>query len=56
MLSITVNVDCVVIVDVKLCGDIKCANKGTCMDSMRGFKCTCQFGYKGLKCEEGKFL
>ena len=48
--------DCSVIVDVKLCDDIKCANGGTCKDTLSGFKCTCASGYKGLKCEEGRFL
>ena len=47
---------CSVIVDVKLCDDVKCANGGTCKNTMSGFKCTCAFGYKGLKCEEGRFL
>ena len=48
--------DCFVIVDVKLCDDVKCAHGGTCKDTMSGFKCTCASGYKGLKCEEGRFL
>ena len=48
--------DCFAIVDVKLCDDVKCAHGGTCKDTMSGFKCSCASGYKGLKCEEGRFL
>ena len=48
--------DYFVIVDVKLCDNVTCANGGTCKDTLSGFKCTCAFGYKGLKCEEGRFL
>ena len=42
------------VIVIKVCADVTCANNGTCKDTMSGFKCTCAPEYKGPTCEEGR--
>ena len=39
--------------DIDECADNPCW-KGTCTDLVAGYKCICQSGYTGQRCDEGK--
>jgi hypothetical protein len=40
--------------EINECQSNPCKNDGTCNDYVNSYKCTCQPGYEGLYCENGK--
>ena len=39
--------------DIDECGSNPCANRGTCIDGVNSFTCSCVEGYTGRDCETG---
>ena len=37
------------------CESSPCLNFGTCTGSVLSYRCTCDSGYRGVHCEEGKY-
>ena len=41
--------------DIDECGSNPCANRGTCIDGVNSFTCSCVEGYTGRDCETGMY-
>ena len=43
-----------VFADINECDSNPCENDGACMDMEDGYKCKCESGFNGTRCEMGK--
>ena len=41
-------------IDIDDCSSNPCHNRGTCLDGMGSYACSCVPGYSGYHCETGK--
>jgi len=39
--------------DIDECGSNPCAHRGTCIDGVNSFTCSCEEGYSGYDCDTG---
>ena len=45
---------CYILIEVDYCISQPCINNGSCAAGFNSYSCSCQLGYTGLYCEQGK--